>query len=560
MASEYIKDILLLRSEFNLIDKNDHTELKNWLAKHEYLSTNDLAQIANKSAAYIRRLKRKIGIVSNKSIRTAPIGTHIKKINSIVPPSNWDTKDWLTKAIRIYSINSIAQACGVSRRTIIRRLEKYEIPKFNRPLSTNKCCTWDWCNRYYTEMGWSQKKCADKAGICQQTFANWLNHFKIPVRNSNESIRSNLKVKLWVRKLKSQLDNLPIVRRTYLRKDHIHVRFTNYFWESYYFDTAQDKLPPYSYHINRHDAVINQIPKVYPEYEHQIDQNIITDNKIINQPHIIINRSDLDKSSFIESRLVLHEYCRQITQREWLQPTHPNIILNNEIKEISDDRDNRCTLNNMLSVYSNNKPTLGRKIMESFFDLSEYAQIFKSPKYTVRLLNILLKRKDLKFNFHNLLRLYTAGVVKLPSNYTTYKMFDPSVYLILYKKLNITNSVLDLNPGYGSKAIAASIDNLKYYTIGDTQFDMAVENGLADFLNLDHHKWDKDNVDLILLDNNFSLPNISSIKKYIKYGKRLVMYIPLSKKDIFKKQLSPKSIVPIHTKWYQSEPDCLFIW
>ena len=92
MASEYIKDILLLRSEFNLIDKNDHTELKNWLTKHEYLSTNDLAQIANKSAAYIRRLKRKIGIVSNKSIRTAPIGTHIKKINSIVPPSNWDKK------------------------------------------------------------------------------------------------------------------------------------------------------------------------------------------------------------------------------------------------------------------------------------------------------------------------------------------------------------------------------------------------------------------------------------------------------------------------------------
>ena len=556
---DYHNEISKLRSEFELVDLSNTEQVLEWFVKHSHLSTNDHAQIANKSSSYIRKLKKSVGL-SNNNYKPPSTNTKSIKIITLSVPTNWDSKQWLSCVSKVYSISSIAKACGVSRRTILRKLAKYDIKRYKLPISTNKCCTWDWCNLHYNELGWSQSKCAKKAGICQQTFANWLNHFKIPVRSNSESIHKSSTVRLWVRKLKNQLTDIPIVRKVYLRKDHIHVRFKNYFWESYYFVQTNKKLPPYSYYITKKDSIINKIPAVYPEYELEIDQNILNDDGLINSPHIIINRSDIKSSSFIEKRLALHEFCRQITTRKWEMPSHPQDILIQEYDYLS-SKPSLKIIDGALTIFCNNKKLTGRKIMESFHDIRDKTEIFKSPKYTIKLLNNLLNRKDLKFNLHNLLRLYSAGVVKIPKSYSTYRMINPAIYLKIFDILKIDGSVLDLKPGYGSKAIAASIAGLSYYTTDDHNFNQALKRGFGDFLKLKHKQWRNNKVDLILLDNNFDgVPNLVDLKEYLKFGTKLIIYVPNDCKEEYYKKLSPKSIIPIKTKWYQNQVDYLFVW
>ena len=558
----YNDDLLEFRQKFAFVDKKSPKALKRWFDSHPHLSTNDHAQIADRSLNYIRKL-RKIAGINGKTPANLPKSTAVRKVVSLIPPVDWDNPIWLDQVAGIYSIASIAMACGVSERTVRRRLEKYDINKKVSTKSKNKCCTKAWCHRYYVELGWCQAKCAKKAGICQQTFANWLNRFKIPVRTSRETQKSHTDVRFWVRELFNKLQTHPSVRKIFLRDDHIHVRFMNYFWETYYVNRLPTgRRPPLSYIITKDDARLEHVPQVLPEYESDTFEELYGENGIIQTPHIIINRRDLNRASLVEKRVAVHEYCRQITQRGWIWPEHPDEVLRDEWTKLRSFKPAKYMCNDMFSVFAKNgkRPAPGRRIIEHFFDISEFSEVFRSPRLVMKILNELMDRKDLLFNFHNVLRVFSCGAAQVPKTYPTFRMSDPAAYAVIFQRLGIKGRILDLTPGFGNRAIASAMECLEYYTIPDERFQKALDKGLAEFTELDYHEWDNDKVDVLLYDNNFEAPNMKKVMEYLKYAKRMMVFVPNSHKFDYQAKYKPKSVIKLKTRWYQKVPDFIFIW
>tara|TARA_R110000868_G_scaffold20153_7_gene85608 strand:- start:814 stop:2499 length:1686 start_codon:yes stop_codon:yes gene_type:complete len=558
----YNDDILEFRQKFAFVDKKSPKALKRWFNSHPHLSTNDHAQIADRSLNYIRKL-RKIAGIKGKTPANLPKSTAVRKIVNLIPPENWDDPEWLNKVAGIYPVGQIAKACGVSNRTVGRRLQKYNITKKVSTKSKNKCCTRDWCLKHYVELGLSQDKCAKKANVCQQAFANWLNRFKIPVRTSSETQKSHTNVRLWVRELFGKLEAQPTVRRVYLRSNHIHVRFMNYFWETYFVNEIPNKRrPPLSYVITKEDARLQNVPQVLPEYEADMFEETYDENKIIKTPHIIINRRDLNKASLIEKRIAVHEYCRQITQRKWMWPEHPEKMLQNEWAKLCNFKPSKYMWKDTFSVFarSGKNPAPGRRIVEHFFDINEFSAVFRSPRLVMRMLNELVDRKDLLFNFHNVLRVFSCGAAVVPKTYPTFRMSDPAAYAVIFQRLGIKGKVLDLEPGFGNRAIASAMENIEYYTIPDERFQKALDKGFVEFTGLDYHKWDNDKIDVLLYDNNFEVPDMKKVLGYLKYAKRMMVFVPHSHKFDYQAKYKPKSVIKLKTRWFQKVPDYIFIW
>ena len=554
-------DILAIRSEYHSIPRGDSPKIKAWLLKYNYLGTNILAQIVSKSNAFIRKLRKQVGITS-KTPSILPVSKASKHIITLDVPNDWDNEAWLSRAMQTHSMRAIAKACHVSLMTICRKKKKYRIIIRARPPSRNRNYSWEWCNLHYTQLGWSQAKCAQKAGICQQTFANWLNHFNIPVRKAIETSKSHLRVRVWVRQLCEQLKQQPIVRRVYLRGDHIHVRFMNYFWETYYLDRPPgSRKIPNSFDIDRNKARIDRVPKVVPEYESPSLESNRDSHGLILEPHITISRRQLNQASFIEQRLAIHEFCRHITQRGWIWPSYPQAVLLAELERMRNRPLHKYYNIDTFTIFGRNgsAPGHGRKIIEHFFDLSDYQKTFRSPRRVIQMLNLLLSKRRLKFNTHNMLRMFTSGLTNLPDYITRFRTFDPLVYVAIFNKLGVKGSILDLCPGYGSHAMAAALCGLKYYTFTTPKWELAIDKGFADFVDLDHQAWHDQAVDLVLYDNDFNPPDISRIGDLTRHAKRLIMFVPHELSTHYRDTLRPNSTIKIKTR-YCGPSDYLFVW
>lgn len=558
----YIDDINDLRTKFAYVDKHDPKSIRKWFEDHPHLTTNDHAQIAGKAASYIRKLKKRAGIIG-KMPANLPKSKAVKKVViGLNPPENWDTHEWLSSVVGTHSVKRIAEACNVSRRTIRRRLAKHNLHNTFTVKSKNKCYSKAWCHRHYVELEWTQEECAKKAGICQQAFANWLNKFKIPVRTALETVKSHNTTQIWVRGLIKKLKSQKIVRKVYLRNDHVHVRFMNYFWETYYVNrNPTEKRPPSSYIITKKDAILKKVPKVYPEYETNMSTNIYDENGIIQSPHIIINRNEFDNASLIEQRMAIHEFCRQITQRKWMWPEHPDHILASEWDSLQNFKPSKYMYDGMFSIFARNgkRPALGRKLIEHFFDISEFSDVFRSPRLVMKMTNVLAAAES-EFNFHNLLRIFCCGAASLPGDHKTFRISDPAAYAVLFQRLGVKGKILDLYPGFGNRAIAAALENLEYYTIPDERFTKALNKGFHDFVGLNYNEWGQEKVDVLIYDNNFNNPDMSIIKEYTKFAKRMMVFVPHRLKLEYQTKFKPTSFVKIKTRWFQKAPDYIFIW
>ena len=545
-----------LRSKFDLVNIDDQQSLRAWFDDHAYLSTNDHAQIMGKSASYVRSLKHKVGIRGNTPDN---IPTYKNVDTTVVsPPPDWDTEKWLRHAAKLYSASQIAKACGVSRKTIVKRYNKFGIEYSKSNRSRNPNCTRSWCYKHYIELGLNQTQCAKKAGISQQTFANWLNKFGITVRTSKETQKGHINAKLWVRKLINDLEQQDIVNKVYLRSDHVHVRFKNYFWETYYLtDPPPNKrCPPLSYYIKQSDATIQNIPAIVPQYEH----DLVSGNA---QPaHVMVNRSQLKTCSFIEKRLVAHQFCRLINQRGWIWPEHPDEVINQEWADLKDYVHSKYIIEDYFTVFAKGgkNPAPGRKMIEHYFDISQYADVFTSPRLVMRMINELIDRHDLPFDTHNLLRIFSCGAVNLPKKYPRFRLFDPAAYATIFQRLGVNGSLLDIKPGFGNRALAAAINGLEYYTVADTRFKQAIDKGLLDKTGLRYQEWAGQVVDTMVYDNNFETPDMDLAMKFVKYTKRLIVFVPNEFRFEFQSKYKPESVLKIKTRWFQKSPDFLFIW
>lgn len=553
----YDDDLQDLHDEFwSEVDPHDIDSIHRWFAKYPYFSTSDHARVANRSLEWIRILKRRANI-KGRMPTTLPTPNPSRRTYNIDVPEDWDTPEWLGKAVKTHSIKALADAIGVSRRTIGRRLKAYNIEPPDVIESTrpkHPCCTREWCYTHYVEKGLSQRQCAKLAGICFQTFANWLNRFKIPIRTAVEANSNHRDVRLWVRELIYNLEQQEVVRKVYIRDDHIHVRFMNFFWETYYIEKHHDRPRrlPLSYSITKQHARLEKVPTAILEYETELDGESYP-------AHIMIKKADWQVASFMEQRLALHYLAWTICRRGWIWPKYPSHVLEHDLSRLRNSKQTTFIQNGKFTAIPNYSTlgSAGFRIIQHFFGLEELWEVFRSPRLTMRVLNELVKT-NVKINTHNIIRVacYNPPFPK----YRKVKLADPCVYYWIFKRLGITGTVLDLHPNHGLRAIACALAGLRYTTIPSPEFQKAIDNGFAEYIGLDYVPYDGGKVDLVLNDDNFKPVELEPALEYASKAHNLMHFVRRGNKRATLAKFEPNKIIEIRTGLHRRSPDYLFLF
>lgn len=532
-----------LQQAFTRLNIDDDEAVRKWFTDHTYLTNSDHAQIAGKSKWWISRLRHRVGLsASPPKTKTKPRNRRISTV-VIDVPSNWDTKEWLEKAISLYSLKQIAKAVNRSRTVLRKRLKRWNI--INKPYkesvkSNNRCCTKAWVYDHYVTKGLSQSRCANLAGVSHATFTNWLNRFGIPVRRLGQPCSSM--PQFWARKLIFGLEQLDIIRKVYYRSDHIHVRFKHRVWESYYLNRT-GKRRFYSYNVTSDDCRLLCIPEIARQYEEDFDSYEYA-------AHICINRNEFDNASFLEQRMAIHRFCYQIVSRGWIWPKYPIEILETELTRIQDMRYEKyiCTGGFTAFPKCGIRPAPGRRIIEHFFDIDEIWPVIRSAKRTTTILNR-LAGKAVPFDTHNFLRAAIVGRIRI---------VDPVFYVALFKRLGITGTVLDLTPNHGSRAIACAVAGIEYRALRDDRLLRAINNGFADFVNLKYEMYDGGKVDLVICDNDLSVTTLD-VMQYASVAKNILIFVPAKDKATVLGRGQPRTIIPVKARYYQGF-DHLFLY
>jgi len=551
--SEYHREIEEYRIKFAAVDRKDPKSLRRFFDRYPHLRTTDMALIVERDTNYVRSLRILAGL-GKPPVKHRPTNPNRKIIN-IKVPENWDNEKWLRRAAALYSTLAISKAIGVSRRTILRRFEKYGIKAQSYEESmrpNNPCCNKAWVHKHYVEDRLSQTECARLAGITRAGFTKWLVRFKIAVRTPKETYAKRKTVTIWPRELLHKLNDQPIVRKCYVRDDHIHVRFMNYFWETYYLNKpATNKANariPRSYGITRKEAKLESVPPVIQQYESDFDRSY--------PAHIVIPRDKWDAASFIEQRLAVHEFARQMTQRGWIDPNYPQHIIDAEwdkLKNINSARYLRKSTFTAFPCIGTQAPP-GRRLVENYFDFNELWDVIRSPRWTMNTLNSLTSKK-LQIDTHNFYRTMMAEIRKpMP------RMVDPGLYIVLFKRLGITGKILDLTPNHGSRAVASAINGITYCTLPNEKVQKAINKGLCEQTGLNYEEYDDGKVDLVMIDNDLRECDIELAMEYASKAKRIMAFVPRNKKSIIASKYKPSSIIQIKARFFRKTPDFLFIW
>lgn len=554
-GSNTLTDVEKLRAEYHKI-KNDHEALKVWLQDKSYLKTSDFTIITELSLTNLYKLRKKLGIANGRPVAMPRTS---RKVSIVIDlPPNWRSKEWLEKALETYSPQTIANSAGLHRSTVVEIIMKHglKLKSVRESLkSKHKCYNKEWCHKHYVELGYNAYKCSKLAGVTRPTFLNWLCQFGISQRTKREVQMGRKETAIWIHRFLYDLKKQGhVIRRLYHRKDHIHVRFFNYFWETYYFNEADayrsnGELRPYSYPVTELSSAIKRIPAVVYEYEGSLGSG--------EQPHTGHIKIDDDGThTFLEKRLALHEFVGRINKSWNSDLEYSEEVLKDDwamlqkysLSEYQDDGKFRTFKEpgDFASLY----------LLLHFFGLKEERLAFRSPKITTKLCNTLMESGKL-INTTNLVKAltYTPYTYRAPK----YRYRDPRAYALVFKHFGLRGTVLDPTPGLGYKAMACALLGLKYYTLPDPIFDCALNKGFAKFIGLNHSYYNNEIVDVIWYDNNHSEPDMKFIKPYLNKGKRLFMFVPVNKRYHIESKYKPHAKLKInHTG--RTLPDYYMLW
>ncbi len=545
------EDIKELREEFAKVNLGDKESVQKWFAEHSYLSKNDIAIIAQRSRAWVDSLYRFAGHVP-KNIR--PSKPYVPHSTVIDLPENWRDEDWLRSAAKRHSARAIARAANVHHSHVIRLFEKHDIKKqtYKEAMkSKNPHCTKAWCYEHYVVQGLSMKKCAKLAGVARSTFSKWLVRFEIPVHTDVNTQRPNITKLIWVNKLIHDLKKQDVVRLVKHYDDRVHVRFRNFFWETYYFIDPGRRIPR-AFPITRDMCRLEKVPVARLQFETKFSGESFP-------AHIIISRKEFNKASFMEQRIAIHQLTWAINRRGWVPMDYPQRILDADWARANDINIKRFLINSRYQmVQKDGKEAAGWRIAEHFLPFLEMQGMLKSPKYVVRALNRLVT-KTKKISTHNLLKELIAEDPRRMKTKPRVRMVDPRMYIVMLKKLGITGKVLDLYPSHGSRLMACAQLGLTYVAPRTDLMEYAVDKGIVEFLNLKFEWFEGQKVDLTLHDDDLLEHPFGDVQEYLGLTKHLLHFVHKNNKKKRQLEINPKSALQVQS-YHRHTPDYFFLF
>ena len=529
-----------LRAEWALVNQEDPAALKKWFLKYPYINSPIQAMIMQTGLDLARRIKQKAGLRGKMPKNLPP--PHKRRISTLTPadiPENWDSKEWLAKAYVKYTARELMEAIGISRRTLYKKYIKYGIKMAHRK-TYNPYCNKQWIHEHYVKKQLTQVECAELAGISFRTFARWLIKFDIPARDNIEAFTKD-PAKIWVRKLRQDLRKQPTIKKVYRQHNTVHVRFRNYFWESYGPDIQIDI--PVFYKISKDDARVEKVPTVIKQFESGIGENEYP-------AHIIIPKKEWENAKFIERRLALHEFARQIVIRGWIWPFYPQYVIDRELEKLKNSNISEHLTDGIYYTLQYKKHIPGLRILEHFFGLSELYNVLSRPRHAVRYLNILSNR-NATFDTHNLFRIVMG--------HTKYKSINSTFYWLLFKNMGIKGRIMDLTPNYGSRALATAMHGGTYVTEPNPLMNHAIDLGFSDFVGLNYEVDDGSGTfDLVILDDDMCADNIERIFEYAGRAKCLMAFVGSWRRAEFQNKYKPRHVIRVIRRI--GSIDYLFVW
>jgi transposase-like protein len=473
-------------------------------------------------------------------------------VTHIDVPKNWDTKEWLEEAIKLYSIRAIARAVGRDKVGIQKRLKKWKI-KYDsdkhRTLRHPKCNR-EWIYKHYVTQGLSQIKCAKLAGVSKQTFNNWLNRFKIPVR-----IKTKAPGPLsypWVKRLCHDLEQMEMVTGVYLQYDRVHVRFRHRTWENY-FPGAREKKRARDFAISREQGKLDNIPTVTYQYEYDL----------VDGPsypaHLEMNKQEYKRATVMERRIALHTMTNKICLRGWVPLDYPMCALEDELERTRQaNLDARQHKGDYIRYVAQDPDSaMCGRIGEHFFDLSFLTGIVRSPRLTLRVLKLVVNGQY-PATTHSYIHRILQNTLEYDFPFP--RVCDPACYMAIFRRLGVRGPVLDLHPGLGEKAIACALMGIPYRTLPDEHLRGAVDKGFMDFIGCDYAEWDGRPAEWALCDNALQKPVKELGFEHLGKAKRVLMFVPEKKRQAIQGKMPPSGALTIRANRIVPRKDYLFLY
>ncbi len=295
----------------------------------------------------------------------------------------------------------------------------------------------------------------------------------------------NLTERVALRKMSELLASDPIVLWHKIRYDSVTVMFKDGIrekWRRYKSDYSWLKMPE--------DPLAGGDVSIQNQF--QFEER--------NPKLFLIRYKSWKHGSFYEKRMVIHRLICRLLEEGWLDVDYPKRILVDDLEKLHaiNPETRYYYLNTILSFgqfRSNIRP--GRLLAEQLLAWDSFG------KYPIR--NAWSDRYVLRRAISKILRLKQDVTrisifmrLKLDLKYrTTGAFIDPGCYRLIYRKFGLIGQlVADPYPGLGSKALAAAMEGVQYYT--NKSFDR-----LSSFLNSTFYPLERDHYDAVLLDRSW---------------------------------------------------------
>lgn len=540
-------DIEATIKEEYLESKHDLDKLKNFYNKYNYLRHTEIANILKLNLSTIYRQRQKCGLVIAGQKR-------INKIKNYeileTMPIDWRKPEWLIPAVDKYGVRQIAKKAGLNLRYVYSILNEngWSVKQIH-----HECNNFDWLYYHYVRKEWTLQKMAKKASVSLSTMRQWLIDHGFYEKGYQGFI-----IPIWIKELKHRLEQHPVVRRVFIRRQYLKVCYYSHIVERFYWcGQRPDSIKCF---FIKPDMLDFSKAKTFI-YEYGVG----LDGEIHHPAHIKIDKN-MKGLNTVEKRLTIHSFLAEITKRKYVHMTHPREVLDEDLA--------RCRTCNVDHYFADKtlyavsckltKESAGHLIAEHFFRFSFGPYICCKKLSHQRFLSFrrfTKLKKRLPWSFRQLMR-FICFDYKTKYLYGRkirfYRDFG-SVYTI-FKKFNITGNVLDLSPGYGYNALSAAIAGIEYKYLPEHKIGDTLNNGFADFVGLKHSVYDGDSSVDLLLCHSFNVPDMELVKKYYTKAKRIIVFVPGYIKDEFVSKYKPEYLITYKRNKTPSKPDFLAIW
>lgn len=294
------------------------------------------------------------------------------------------------------------------------------------------------------------------------------------------------------------------------------VKYVTGIVERYWYGIGDRPTPYYITMGHRREARLERDISVSRQFETEL----LRDDQLGH--HLIVSPKQLKTASVVEKMLALHKFICLVVKRGYYgkQPQH---LLERDKEKLKSTKEKAVWMRGGITFVRLH--SRGRRILRHYFDYSKSHYLGKRLSYkdalTIR--RTYLVAKKMLFDGR---KLTTDGLYTKIS--AGPRVVSPAGYMTMLQTIGVQpgQTMLDLHPELGSKALACAMLGIKYCTGQDTYFADALKQGFAEFVGLDHHyRQDTEKVDWVLSDFNMTKSDIGFALRHAGYARHLAAFV-----------------------------------